>query len=371
MKNDPLSVPTPGTRDPRAQAQVLAAVAARWRAGTSGLPAPLVDWVFAALEARLRQPGERDEAGAQADAAAALPQNWPRPDALGPALAMLDALALDALLALFEAGLLERTALEAQNAVFGHARAAVATHAAAPAGDAALSLEQALAARDRQLSIATHELRTPISSILLNLQMLERAAQTRGSLDRDTIARLLRVPSRQLRRLTRMVDLLLDAAQVENERLVLHRQQLDLCAVVHEAVARLRTLAEEAGCTVDLQHCEPVYGWWDRLRLEQVVTNLVTNGIKYGGCRVEVRTLAAPEPRIVVRDWGNGIADEDQGRIFEPFERVARTAGEDGAGLGLYIVREIVRAHGGRIEVESRPGEGATFTVVLPIEDKE
>nr|WP_255428116.1 HAMP domain-containing sensor histidine kinase [Ramlibacter cellulosilyticus] len=265
---------------------------------------------------------------------------------------------------LVDAGLLDHDTLQAVHGAFADARACLAAHEArAPDG----ALQQALAARDRQLSIATHELRTPISSILLNLQMLERTARLKGPLDAESVARLLAVPSRQLRRLTRMVDLLLDSAQVENERLVLDLQPLELCELVHDAAGRLAERARDAGCELSLDACEPVHGHWDRLRLEQVVTNLLTNAIKYGGGRVEVRTSGGSEALLVVRDHGPGIADEDQQRIFEPFERLPSAAREDGAGLGLYIVREIVRAHGGHISVASVPGEGATFTVSLPI----
>jgi signal transduction histidine kinase len=136
---------------------------------------------------------------------------------------------------------------------------------------------------------------------------------------------------------------------------------------VHEAAARLESLARESGARLSLGDCVSVVGRWDRLRLEQVVTNLLTNAIKYGGGEVDVRTSGGDEAVLVVRDHGAGIAAEDQERIFEPFERVQSTSGEDGAGLGLYIVREIVRAHGGRIEVGSVPGQGATFTVFLPL----
>ena len=268
----------------------------------------------------------------------------------------LEQLELGCLARLVDAGLLDAATLAAVHTVFAEARA-----------EAQPEVQQALAARDRQLSIATHELRTPISSILLNLQMLERHATLKGALDAATVQRMLGVPSRQLRRLTRMVDLLLDTAQVEAGRLLLHPQEVDLCELVHEAAARLESLARESGARISLGDCVSVVGRWDRLRLEQVVTNLLTNAIKYGGGAVDVRTSGGMEAMLVVRDHGAGIAAEDQERIFEPFERVQSTSGEDGAGLGLYIVREIVRAHGGRIEVGSAPGQGATFTVFLPL----
>jgi signal transduction histidine kinase len=271
----------------------------------------------------------------------------------------------DLLAALLDDGQLTPGGLRSAHRLFAQARAEAVERAA----DAVL--RRSLAARDRQLSIATHELRTPISSILLNVQMLERTARQRGALDAETVARMLAVPARQLRRLTHMVDLLLDSARVENERLVLHPQPVDLCELVHDCAGRLEHLAREAGCAVSLEACNPVVGHWDRLRLEQVVGNLLTNAIKYGGGRVEVATRGAEEAALIVRDHGDGIAAPDQQRIFEPFERLPSASVEDGAGLGLYIVREIVRAHGGRIEVHSTPGQGATFSVFLPLTPQE
>ncbi|RYY91259.1 MAG: HAMP domain-containing histidine kinase [Comamonadaceae bacterium] len=197
--------------------------------------------------------------------------------------------------------------------------------------------------------------------------MLERTATTRGSLDAATITRLLAIPSRQLRRLTRMVDLLLDAARVESERLELHLERVDLCEVVHDVVGRLAETARAAGCDLQVSRCPPVVGRFDRLRLEQVVQNLLTNAIKYGGSRVEVETRLIDHVAVLtVRDHGAGIGPEDRQTVFEPFRRLPVDAAEDGAGLGLYIVREIVRAHGGSIGIDDTPGGGAAFTVRLP-----
>ncbi|MGE4241231.1 sensor histidine kinase [Ramlibacter sp.] len=240
---------------------------------------------------------------------------------------------------------------------------------AAPNAEA---LQRAIAARDRQLQIATHELRTPISTILLNLQMLEHACRDKDSIDSAVVTRLLEVPKRQLTRLVHMVDLLLDSAQVESDRLVLHRETLDLCALVHDVAARHSEMARGRGCVLDVRSCEPLFGEWDRLRMEQVVSNLVTNAIKYGGPRADLYAERTEEgARIVVEDTGRGIAPEDRARIFEPYERLVTASSGDGAGLGLYIVREIVRAHGGRIEVTGAPSGGARFTVLLPITTNE
>jgi signal transduction histidine kinase len=332
---------------------ILDEVASRWHGEETSqhIPRTLVPWLLHKLHARLERGSSGGDGVAQALPACASP-----PDQVVPAL---DRMEFETLVAMMEARALDRSSLAAVHSTFAEARAELA-------GRQVQALERSLTARDRQLSVATHELRTPISSILLNLQMLERAARTRGALESEAIGRFLAVPSRQLRRLTRMVDLLLDSAQVETDRLLLDPQPLDLCELVHDSAARLADLAAAAGCELDLSGCEPVEGRWDRLRLEQVVNNLLTNAIKYGGSRVEVATRPGDEVAIAIRDHGRGIAAEDQQRIFEPFERLHSAGSEEGAGLGLYIVREIVRAHGGRIEVESRVGQGATFTVILP-----
>jgi signal transduction histidine kinase len=333
---------------------------ARWRSDDL-LPTAVVDGVLDRLRRRIAAGGRTPVDGAS------WPDGWPAAHQVLPALAALAQLQDEATTSLLEGGLLDAVGLASVQAEFAPVRQRIA-QAAGAGTRRPLTVRDAIEARDRQLSIATHELRTPISSILLNLQMLERASRERGSLGAEAIARLLAVPSRQLRRLTRMVDLLLDAAQVETERLELRPEPVDLCELVHEAAGRLRELARASGCSITLEGCAPVAGCWDRMRLEQVVTNLMTNAIKYGGGRVEVRTgRAAGTARIVVRDRGGGIAPEDQERIFRPFERLAASGGEDGAGLGLYIVREIVRAHGGRIDVDSTPGRGSTFTVHLPV----
>lgn len=368
MQNDPSqSVTQPAW--PQAGAP-LEDVARRWRAAGATLPAPVLDWVFAAI-ARSLASADPDRAALEAEAASAWPPGWARGARAAGATAALELLEGECLAVLAQDPMAGPRTVSAVHEAFALARRSLIAQAIAPAGPSTQNLQQALAARDRQLSVATHELRTPISSILLNLEMLERTARKTGRLDAETVTRLLAVPLRQLRRLTRMVDLLLDAAQVENERLVLHPQAVDLCQLIHEATTRLQPLARSAGCTIDLQECEPVIGHWDRLRLEQVVTNLITNAIKYGGGQVKVATHGGAEATLVVRDDGDGIPAEDQARIFEPYERLPSTSSEDGAGLGLYIVREIVRAHGGRIAVDSQPGEGATFTIHLPIQKQE
>lgn len=214
-----------------------------------------------------------------------------------------------------------------------------------------------------------HEFRTPISSIKLNLELLELSAYQQGALDGARVAEFLAIPKRQLNRLSRMVDRLLDVAQVESDRLVLARERLDLCDLVEDTAERLAVEASKAGSQLHLVLDRPVTGCWDRLRLEQVTTNLLANAIKYGGpCRItaSVRRRDDGQAELSVNDEGGGIAEADHQRIFEPFERAADGFKQDGAGLGLYIVREIVAAHGGSVRLVSHPGDGASFSVCLP-----
>lgn len=351
---------------PRAT-RALEQAAATWERAphARALPVAVQDAILDELRARI------GPSGAAAAAAITFPPHWP---ARGHAWAALDALAafeFHVLRHLAGVALPEAAtdALTRVHETFARVRDALARTAAGRSESNAPALQRALEKRDRQLSVATHELRTPLASILLNLQMLERAAQAGHLVDSASLLRLLAIPMRQLRRLRHMVDKLLDVAQVESDRIVLQLETVDLCDLVHDSVARLEALARERGCVVQASHCEPVTGRWDRVRLEQVVTNLLTNAVKYGGGAA--RVAASTDGRqavLVVEDRGGGIPAADRERIFEPYERLAATNGEDGAGLGLYIVREIVRAHGGTIAVAPRTGGGTVFTVRLPIE---
>jgi signal transduction histidine kinase len=143
---------------------------------------------------------------------------------------------------------------------------------------------------------------------------------------------------------------------------------MDLRQSAHDVVERHRTDIAESGCAVRVEAPAPVTGTWDRGRIEQVITNLLTNALKYAPrCRIEIRVEADEgHARVVVGDDGPGIADADQERIFRPFERAAADAKVSGFGLGLFIVREIVEAHGGALTLRSTPGRGSTFVAELP-----
>lgn len=219
------------------------------------------------------------------------------------------------------------------------------------------------ALRDEFLVLASHELRTPVSNIGLRLQQLVRNGERGGTLERALSD--ARLALEELRRLTHLVDTLLDA-QVARGQIELVRTDVDLGELVCTVAERHRAHAERLGTTLAIDTM-PVVGSWDRMRLEQVLTNLIVNALKYGAgkpVRVAV-TGGEGEARIEVHDEGIGLDRSDLDKIFQKFGRAAST-NYGGFGLGLYVVRKLVEAHGGAIEVTSEPGRGATFAVRLP-----
>ena len=226
-------------------------------------------------------------------------------------------------------------------------------------------------ARDEFLSVASHELRTPLSTLTLQLEMLMRPPRREAPLVlAGKSAERLRAIDRQVERLTRLITQLMDVSRIRAGRMLLELEDVDLGALVADVVSRFKDDAIRAGCSLAFETPPEVHGRWDRLRLEQVITNLLANALKYGaGHPVEVAVAPSPqEASLIVRDHGIGIASEDAERIFERFERAAPRRGYAGLGLGLFIVRRIVVAHGGTIRVASEPGAGSTFTVNLPYE---
>jgi len=228
---------------------------------------------------------------------------------------------------------------------------------------------EAVRLRDDFLSVAGHELKTPLSALRLQIQMLGRMTRDLA-VSQDMAQRVARA-ERTSERLGALVDELLDAGRITSGRLRLEREELDLAQLTRDAVGRMADSLGRGGCEVRLIADEAAVGRWDRVRLEQVLGNLLSNAAKYGrGLPVEVRveTGARGDARLMVKDRGIGIAPVDQSRIFERFERAVTDRQFTGLGLGLWISREIIDAHGGSIHVHSAPGEGATFTVELPPE---
>jgi PAS domain S-box-containing protein len=229
--------------------------------------------------------------------------------------------------------------------------------------------QAAVAARDEFLSIASHELRTPLTALRLALENMRRVS-TRGDAEKlpaQYVERVLATAERQGQRLEKLVTALLDVSRIQMGRLELDVDEVDLGAVISEVVAQFEDEAAQTGSTLRVRG-ESVRGYWDRLRISQVVTNLLANAVKYGGGNPVEIEYGPRDDRatLVVRDHGIGIDPVDQPQIFERFERAVSSRNYGGLGLGLYIVKRIVEAHGGSVRVESVPGAGATFYVDLP-----
>ncbi|MBX5483374.1 MAG: HAMP domain-containing histidine kinase [Myxococcaceae bacterium] len=229
----------------------------------------------------------------------------------------------------------------------------------------------ALAVRDEFLSVASHELRTPLTSLRLVVQSLERDLMEEALTEagRSALVRKVQAADRQVVRLQRLVEGLLDVASIQSGRLRLERSVVDLAAVVEGAVEELDDQFARAGCAPKLDLERPVKGPWDERRLRQVVLSLLANALRYApGTVIEVNLrLAGGRAVLEVSDHGIGIDPDDLARIFARFERASPSRNYGGLGLGLFISRKIVEAHGGTIQASSRPGEGATFRVELPI----
>jgi PAS domain S-box-containing protein len=220
---------------------------------------------------------------------------------------------------------------------------------------------EAVRARDEFLTVAAHELRTPLTSLRLQVQ---RAAREEDAPD------AARLTFRSVERLCRLADQLLDVSRMAGGQMALQFEQADLLGIVQETAARLREEAARNGSDIQVLSSGPVRADCDPLRIEQVVENLLTNAIKYGrGKPIEVSVSALDRSAsVTVRDHGIGVRAEEQARIFEQFARAVSVRKYGGLGLGLFLSRQIVEAHGGSIRVSSVPGSGATFSVEFPLE---
>jgi signal transduction histidine kinase len=231
----------------------------------------------------------------------------------------------------------------------------------------------AIGVRDEFISIASHELKTPLTALKLRLTAAirtQRRPAPRDAQAEEKLGRALTAAGTTTDRLVSLVDDLLDASRLTAGRLALHLESVPLADLVRDVVGRFREQALEAGSRIDVAIPQPIVGRWDRSRVEQIVTNLLSNAIKYGAGRpIQLSANAADERmRLEVKDAGVGVSRADQARIFQAFERVTSANRVGGLGLGLYIGRQIAAAHGGTLSVDSKPGQGSTFTLELPLE---
>lgn len=230
--------------------------------------------------------------------------------------------------------------------------------------------ERAIRVRDDFLSIASHELRTPLMTLDLRLKSLGEDLDRPASEGPDPLSRKLASAVRQSDRLMGLVTDLLDVSRVSNGKLTLRRDRFDMAEAACEVIEQLTETTAAAGCSIALALGPPAIGSWDRTRIEQIFRNLLGNAVKYApGSEIQVFVgerggLAVAE----VRDHGIGIAQKDLQRVFRQFERAVPPRNYGGLGLGLFIVQQIARAHGGEVRVESKVGRGSRFWIELPFE---
>jgi signal transduction histidine kinase len=226
-------------------------------------------------------------------------------------------------------------------------------------------------ARDEFLSIASHELKTPLTSLKLQIQMNQRLMQHENpdAFSPERVRKLVETTDRQVDRLGRLVEDMLDVARVHTGKLTMEKSQVDLTELVREVIERISPQLSAAKCEIREKAEVGILGNWDRYRIEQVINNLLTNAIRYSpGKPIHIVVSKEGEKaRLTVHDEGAGISPENHERIFQRFERAVSSGNISGLGLGLYISRQILESHQGTIHVESVPNEGATFIVELPL----
>lgn len=232
-------------------------------------------------------------------------------------------------------------------------------------------LQGAIRMRDDFMSVVAHELCTPLNTLFLDSQVRKLQLDRGHSaiFDAAYLQKMVARDQRQIQSMVNLVNDMQDVSRIRSNRLSIRPHAVELSALLARVVDNLSHQAAAAGSTITLHAAQPITGHWDEFRIEQVVINLLTNTLRYGnGKPVDVSLTTTPAgASIAVRDQGRGISAQDQQRIFEQFERVAENGHAGGLGLGLFITRQLVEAHGGSIGVQSRLGEGSVFTVQLPL----
>ena len=236
--------------------------------------------------------------------------------------------------------------------------------------EAKAQLQRAVSMRDDFMSMIAHELRNPLNSVYLQAQ-LRRKMLAAGRADAHAMLKMVERDERQIRSMVRLLDDMLDVSRARTGRLAIVPGPFDLCASAAAVVEAIQELAHGSGVQVSLAAPPSLVIEGDEFRVEQVITNLLTNALRYGDGKPVAVTVGVREEEhecfVSVRDQGMGIAPADQERIFEQFERTEGAAQVAGLGLGLYIARQIAQAHRGRLEVRSAPGEGSEFVLSLPM----
>jgi PAS domain S-box-containing protein len=235
-------------------------------------------------------------------------------------------------------------------------------------------LRKSIRLREDFLSIASHELKTPLTSLSLQIQMFQVLFQNTQDLNHiaDKVPPMMAVAERQLRQMAEMIEKMLDISRIEHGNFKLEPEATDLAKVARDTVTRLEVMAKQFGCRLVVS-AESVVGLWDPSRLAQVISNLVMNSIRYaGGTEIDVRVEKDGNRAVIeVEDQGPGIPKDILHTIFDKFYRGTTTQNPGGLGLGLFIVKQIVNSHGGKVEAHNKIGQGVIFRVELPLKPAE
>ncbi|MBI2010119.1 MAG: PAS domain-containing sensor histidine kinase [Candidatus Chisholmbacteria bacterium] len=231
--------------------------------------------------------------------------------------------------------------------------------------------EKAVRARDEFLSVASHELKTPLTTILLHLQGTLRRIQTQSlaNFSGERLVQSLAIAQAQSQRLSLMIKDLLNVSLITTGRIELEKKPTELNQLVGHLVERFSEEAKRSGSKLQTKLTGEIHGLWDAIRIEQLLANLLTNALKYGNKKpIAIATATQGQEAIVwVKDQGIGISPKDQAKIFDLFVRGENQNHEPGLGVGLFIASRIASSHNGELKVESQPGQGSTFILKLPL----
>ena len=243
--------------------------------------------------------------------------------------------------------------------------------ALASAREELASAKEELRRRDDFLAVVAHELRNPLTPLAFSIDLLVTEARQDRLPVGDVLLRRLEILHRQIKRLATDLNRLLDFSRIRSGRLELRQEVVDLAAIVVEVLQEMKPQFDSNRCQLKVSCAEPQRGQWDPMRLRQVVWNLLSNAAKFGaGAPVDVAVTGNERSvRLTVTDRGPGIAPDEHERIFKQFERAGAGRPHTGFGVGLWLVKQLVDAMHGTVELETDVGRGATFTITLPRND--
>ena len=237
-----------------------------------------------------------------------------------------------------------------------------------------VELERAVRMRDDFMSIVSHEVRTPLNGLILETQLrkMHLARDNAAAFTLEKMHAMVDRDERQIQSLIRLIEDMLDVSRIRTGKLSIRPAEFDLARTVGQLLENFTAQISAAQSSVSFTAQKTVVGQWDEFRIEQVISNLLTNALRYGAKKpIDVSVYIDGDQAVVdVRDQGIGISQENQQRVFQQFERVSASQVAAGLGLGLFISEQIVAAHSGTISVQSELGEGALFRVCLPLAQK-